>query len=389
MTNALSRVADADVCVPPYIVIHRDPAAKAAADLKYERNRAEREGDQLRRLPTELRLVVFENLLSVWPHKVYHGAFDFGPLERKEFDGEIQISWQILATCRLYHEQAYPVLYGKNRLVFCTGARGTPGMFWRFPIKPRYMQCVTDLSIFYRANEGSTQSSKRVGHFIMALGRHAVNLKHLTILFSSDMRYEKLCLWDIIFCDHPIAKAILYLIEMKTVQHLKLRFHDGARIYPNYARFLEQVFNEDGAPADRTLSFTLSCSCAPYMDVPFTWCRFCQWSRQELDFKPVEEQVLAHHVEATQRHMMEMQHDLFEKGILPPKEDTEDDDEDAAVGPYRGGGPVEDTYDEDRPAFTLGVRLPPRGLWPFRSVIQTPAVWYYTQTKITDYFGVA
>ncbi|KAH9860328.1 hypothetical protein J1614_011658 [Plenodomus biglobosus] len=394
MPTTMSRVATAEEVLASYQGVpawYEDFTVMDATKQVSQLSLTQPEGDQLQRFPAEIRLMIFEEVLSVWPQMVYRGAFDFGPLDPNEFDGEIQISWQILATCRLYYEEAHPILYGKNRIAFCTGAKGRPGSFWRFPIRPHFMKYVTDLSIFYRADEPGKPSAKRVSHFIKALARLAINLQQLTILISSDQRYERACPWDIIFCDHPVAKAIVHMIEKKTIKNMKLRLHDGARVFPGFARFLEQTFLKDGKPVDRTLSFTTSCSCAPYMDMPHIFCFFCQWPRNIWELKPIEELVHPVTVEASQKRMMEMQDDLFELGILPPKDDNEDEVEveDSAVGPYGGGPPMEDTYDEDRLAFTLGVRLPPRQPWPFISEVEAPAVWSFEQTKITDYYSVA
>ncbi|KAF2845099.1 hypothetical protein T440DRAFT_283785 [Plenodomus tracheiphilus IPT5] len=393
MSNAMSCIATAEEVLAshqgapaPYQNFSIIDAMNQLSQLALSRP----EGDQFMRFPAEVRIMIYEELLSVWPHPVFRGAFTFGPIDPHEFDGEMVISWQILATCRLYYEEAYPILYSKNHFIFCTGAKGNPGMFWRFPIATRYMPFITNLSIFYRADEPTKQASKRVGHFMLALARLAVNLEHLTVLISSDQRYEQACPWDIIFCDHPVAKAIVRLVENKTVKNLRIRLHDGARLFPGFACHLDQTFMGH-MPVDRTLIFTMSCSCAPIKGQPSQWCSFCQWPRHIWDLKPIEDRVHPVHAEAGQSRMMDMQADLFELGILPPKDDTDEEEkeeENVAVG-GGGGGPPEDTYEEDLPAFTLGVRLPPRKKHPFRTEISAPAVWSFEQTKITNFYGVA
>lgn len=393
MPNTMSRVASPEEVLASCQgapALYRDFNFLDALNQMSRLTLRQPEGDQLQRFPAEVRLMIFEEVLSAWPQTLYRGAFTFGPLDPHEFDGEVQVSWQILATCHQYYEEAHHLLYAKNHMAFCTTAKGKPGMFWRFPIRPHFLKYVTNLSIFYRADEPTKPSSKRVGYFIKAVARLAVDMEHLTILISSDQRYERACPWDILFCDHPVSKAILYTIEKKNVKNLKLRFHDGANLFPGFACFLEQTFLKDGKPVDRTLTFTTSCSCAPYMGQPNIFCHFCQWPRSTWDLKPIEDPVHPAVVEAGQTRMMDMQDDLFNLGILPPKSETEDkdEDEDTAVGPYGGGPPIEDTYDEDRLAFTLGVRLPPRKPWPFVSRVRAPAVWSFQQTKITNYYKV-
>ncbi|KAJ4370768.1 hypothetical protein N0V83_005290 [Neocucurbitaria cava] len=308
--------------------------------------------DLLSYFPTEIRLMIFEELLIVWPKIVFRGARDFGPLAEQEFEEEITIPWQILATCKQYYWEAMPIMYSMNRFVFCTGQGGDPGKFWRFPIQIRYMPYITDLGIYLRADVPTKEAAKRIAHFIKALARHAVNLDHLVVMISSDSLYDHTCPWDIIFCDHPVATELVSLIEAATVQHLKIRLHDNACLFPSFAQFLHHTFYKDGVPADRTLAFSRSS-------------------------------------ESTMEHMMDMQHELFEMGILPPKDDDdlEDDDEETNPGPYGGGGPMEDDYEEHRKAFDSGMLLPGE-VRRYRGEVIPPAVWFFEQTKITDFYEV-
>lgn len=218
--------------------------------------------DYLRRFPTEVRLMIFEELVIV-SGTVFRGASTFGPLDEKEFHEEVSIPWQILATCRKYFEETVPILYGRNKFVFCTGEAGEPGMFWRFPISRRYMGYLNDVGVFVRADDPKKESAKRVGHFLKALIRHAPNLEHLTLLISSDRFYEALCPFDILFADHPISRELLHLIEAETVKHLKIRLHDGACFSPHYAGFLAQTFMEKLSTSGRSITFTTSCTCPP------------------------------------------------------------------------------------------------------------------------------
>lgn len=345
--------------------------------------------DQLRKFPAEIRLMIFEELLTVWPHVIYRGAHDFGPLDSREFEEEISVPWQILATCRKYYEEGMPILYAKNRFVFCTGKGGSPGMFWRFPIHTRCMSYLTDLGIYLRCDTPTKEAARRVAHFMTAIIRLSKNLESLVLLISSDCMYEKVCPWDIMFCDHPVAKALVQLIEAKTVKHLKIRLHDNANLFPGFAKFLNQCFYKDGAPTNRSLIFSRSCTCprlrptqAPYV------CVHCSWPILQLDFRPIESYVHPFGVESDMERMMEMQDELFERGILPLKDDDEDEEDDETnVGPYGGGPPIEDNYEENRKAFYSGMLLPGQ-VRRYRGIISAPADWFFRQTKITEFFNV-
>ncbi|KAL6709660.1 hypothetical protein ACN47E_001088 [Coniothyrium glycines] len=355
--------------------------------------------DYLRRFPTEIRLMIFTELLVVWPHQVFRGAFAFGPLDDKELQDEIQIPWQILATCRKYYAEAMPILYSQNRLVFCTGMGGDPGKFWRFPIKKHYMPHLTDLSIFFRADAPNKPAAQRIGHFIDSLARRAVNLAFLTVTLSSDLRHEQKCPWDIVFCDHPVAKALTRLVEAQTVQHLKLRVHDGAKVFPSFAQFLQHAFLKGGgAAAGRSITFTTSCTCAhlvPSGPSGAPACLYCACPWSLVHVKPVEIVVPPVLIEADQEHMMDMQHALFELGVLPLDDDDDDDGEEEAgdgdgraVGPYDGGSPIEDDYEETRKAFDSGMLLPGQVRKYRGGALVAPKVWFYKQTKMKDFFEV-
>lgn len=218
--------------------------------------------DVLSYFPTEIRLMIFRELLIVSPKAIYRGAKDFGPLDEREFDQEVPVPWQILATCRKYHQEAMPILYGENRLVFCTGEKGEPGMFWRFPIHVPYMHLLRDVGIFFRADDPKSQASKRVAHFLKALTRHATNLEYLTVMASSDRHYDAACPWDILFCDHPVCVALVQLVKKNTVKHLEVRLHDGACLFPSFGSYLNQTFVEVNGPiTDRSITFLRSCTC--------------------------------------------------------------------------------------------------------------------------------
>jgi hypothetical protein len=267
-------------------------------------------------LPTEVRLLIFEELLVVYPKAVFRGAKRFGPLDKTEFSEEISIPWQILQTCSKYHDEAAPILYGKNRLIFCTGSCGYPGWFLTYPISIRYLEFVTNIGIYFRADDPRKPAAKKVANFIEAIIQHAQNLDKLVVLTSSDRFYEAMCPWDILWCDHPVSKQLVQLIESKKVRHLKLRFHDGAGVYQEFGRFLGQHFVVTGGAEGRSITFTRSCSCPPTPDWPAPICSVCYWPTESKDEKPIEVAVHPLLIEATQERLMDLQDDLLNLGLL-------------------------------------------------------------------------
>ncbi|ORY00013.1 hypothetical protein BCR34DRAFT_494944 [Clohesyomyces aquaticus] len=349
--------------------------------------------DQLRRFPTEVRLMIFTELLTLWPKTIFRGAYEFGPLDKKEFEEEIGVPWQILLTCRKYHDEAAPILYGNNRFVFCTGVRGEPGAFWRFPISARYMPYLADLAVYFRADDPKAMGSHRVGLFLTSIARRATKLQNLVVLASSDRYYDNRCKWDILFNHHPVCKAVLEMLERKTVRHLKIRMHNDAFLFPTFAHFLEQEFRKYGDTEGRSLTFWASCTCpkgCPYH--PLQFCFLCGWDYQMQDTRPIDTIVDPGTVEAGMERMMDMQDELFTLGILPPKDDDEEGEEEeeeleAGIisGTYRR--PFKDTYEDNLPAFTSGMLLPGQ-VRRYRSLPKAPEVWRFRQTTLFEYFHV-
>lgn len=80
--------------------------------------------DLLRQLPTEIRLMIYEELLVVWPKPLLRTGEGCRCLDEEgveEEDVKIQLCWRILLTCRKYFEEAAPILYGRNRFVLPAG----------------------------------------------------------------------------------------------------------------------------------------------------------------------------------------------------------------------------------------------------------------------------
>jgi hypothetical protein len=306
-------------------------------------------------------------------------------------------------------------MYSRNKLVFCTGKRGEPGRFWRWPVSARCLPHVTHLSIctlyfqdllihmltlpsYMRSDTPTKEAAKRIAHFIKAITRLAVRIQFLTVLISSDHTYERACPWDIMFGDHPVAEALVQLVKAKAVPYLKIRLHDGACLFPNLALFLNQEFYNDAVPGNRCILFTRSCTCmyytlpnqciqfpnsftytkcqafhdhiytrlpntiigmVPYPYQPLPVCNFCFWPR-DVD-KPIDIPIPPEAAESDMDHMMDLQDYLFMVGLLPPKDnDDVDEDEEENKGPYHNGGiPMEDTHEEDRLAFHSGMYVSP------------------------------
>lgn len=167
---------------------------------------------------------------------------------------------------------------------------------------------------------------------------------------------------DILFCDHPVAKQLVNFVENNIVKHLKLRLHDGACVFPSFGQFLNRTFEENQTDGiHRTITFTLSCSCpngCPHH--PADYCFSCGWRKEQVDNKPIEEVTLNPAcIESCMERMMDMQDDLFHQGILPPKDDDEEEvSDDMDDGPYKTGRPVDDDYEEKQPAFHSGLYDP-------------------------------
>lgn len=118
MPNAMSKVADEE----QYVLLGQQ---SSVMNLPIQQlsilGGEERERDLLRRLPAEIRVMIWEELLTVKPKTVFGGASDFGPLAKREVEAEGKVPWQILLTCRLYYNEAHPIMYTRNNFVFCTG----------------------------------------------------------------------------------------------------------------------------------------------------------------------------------------------------------------------------------------------------------------------------
>ena len=104
---------------------------------------------------------------------------------------------------------------------------------------------------------------KLVGSFLRILVRDAKKLEHLMILGASDRYYERACLSDILFPDHPVSEQLVGIVESQAVKHLTLCVQDGASFAPTFARFLDQQFHLYNKDQGRTLTFTSSCTCPP------------------------------------------------------------------------------------------------------------------------------
>ncbi|KAH8731512.1 hypothetical protein GQ44DRAFT_604357 [Phaeosphaeriaceae sp. PMI808] len=346
------------------------------------------EPDYLRRFPKELRLMIFEELLTAFPRKVFKGARDFSALEYTEFNGnEIEVPWQILATCRLYYDEAMPVLYKNNDIVFCTGKNDDPGYFHRFPVSKRCMPHLTQLSIYMYSSNPVSDSAQRIAHFIKAVARTAIKLESVTVLISSDYPYQRrVNSWDIMFTDHPVSQALVLLVEASHIPFIKIRLHDGVALYPEFAKFLNQQFYL--THPNGKIAFTRSCSC-PLLCLNHTsnHCIYCTWPFGDVRRKPIDIEVGPAYVEADEEWTMLTQEHLFEMDLIPYDIHKAEPDENGDTAPYHGGIPFEDEYDEHRLAFhSAFTSLWPEQIYRFKGGPQSPKVWTFRQTHITEYY---
>ncbi|PSN60559.1 hypothetical protein BS50DRAFT_506264 [Corynespora cassiicola Philippines] len=341
------------------------------------------EPDMLRKLPTEIRLMIFR-LLLVIPRRIFCGAREFSSLCFSECDNfHLPIPWQILATCWQYFSEAMPIMYGENDIAFFTGRKSKAGKFIRFPVAIRYMPFLRHLSIYFSVDSPKSDAARRLGHFLTAIQRQ---LHTLAIVAASERFFEERSLWYVVYCDHPLAKAISKLVSSTTVAHLKIRTHNGAMFYPSWVRYIETTFKQNRDPAKSLIEFSCSCSCNQWVIRPQNWriCYHCGWPKEWLYCKEMEIPVMAADLECSQTRLMEMEDRLFELGILPGNETDEEVDR---SGPYATGRPVEDTYDDDLPAFHSGALLPEQRR-KYRGESATPATWRFKQTKLHDFFTV-
>ena len=260
MNRVLRGITDMVVTSPPapvFSTLH-GLVAKAIANKE----------DLLQIFAAEIRLMIFEELLIISPETIFVGAKDFTPLDEYNDECKPAVPWQILATCSTYHDEAAPILYGKNKLAFCTGRRGGPGAFTSFPVSIRYMEYVTDLGIYFQVDNPKKVAAERVATFLNTVVSKAKKLEKLELLASSDRWHGMYCPWDIMFCDHPVAKAMVKVIESKKVTHLKIRCHDGARLYQVFGRFLEQHFVQSGSTDGRSITFAQSVSASRHREMP-------------------------------------------------------------------------------------------------------------------------
>ncbi|KAF2499281.1 hypothetical protein BU16DRAFT_266113 [Lophium mytilinum] len=233
------------------------------SDAGMRRLCAARGEDHFGRLPVEIRLMIYKELL-IAPLPIFRGAEQFGKLRKAEYNPEMRVvlSTGILSTCRRYYYEAVSILYTRNRMMFCTGYDGSSGWFARFPISRQYMPFLMDIGVYFRVTDADATASSRVGHFLKALGRRAPNLRHLLVCAASDRYYEAVCPRDIMFYgpQHPVVSAILSIIARKNVQHIKLRVHDDAAYAPYVPNRIKSVFENHNPKPGATLTFSRSCS---------------------------------------------------------------------------------------------------------------------------------
>ncbi|OCK84145.1 hypothetical protein K432DRAFT_269301, partial [Lepidopterella palustris CBS 459.81] len=278
--------------------------------------------DKLGKLPTEIRLMIFEELFINPSSPVFRGGAEFGKLRKEEYKegSRIIIPAAILRTCRKYHDEAAPIMHSRTFVIFCTGHQGTPGWFDRFPISRTYMPWVTEIGVYFRVTQPDAETSIRVAHFIKSLTRRATNLRQLVICAASDRYYERICPFDVLWPCHPVIQALMSLISSKSVKHLKIRVHDDAAFSPGLASFLQRSFDRSEPTNDRSLTWTRSCSCPKGCPIHAKeGCSICGRPRKSprTEDWPIEDVLPnADWCEAGFERMMELENELTELGII-------------------------------------------------------------------------
>jgi hypothetical protein len=237
---------------------------------QYRAGDARTKEDLIAKLPAELRLMIFEDLL-IAEKTVYRGAADFGNLHADEYHAadnpEAKLYWKVLLTSCNYYNEAVAMLYGKNRIVLCTGLDGSPGMFDPSPMAVRDMPLLKHLSIYYQAGNSKSEAAIKVASFLDSVRQHATNLEHLTIMISSDRHTGGTGHFDILYPFHPVAEELLKIVTAKPAKHLKIRLHNDAALYPNFGVLLRDTFEQGLVAGQHTLTFTMSCTCPQAMPV--------------------------------------------------------------------------------------------------------------------------
>lgn len=350
--------------------------------------------DRLSKLPTELRLMIFEEVL-VKPGSIFRGADEFGKFREKEYleGSEVIIPAGILQTCRKYHDEAAQIMYGKNFFIFCTGYEGSSGYFDRFPISRTYMPWVREIGVFFRVTDPQAEASSKVAHFIRSISRRAVDLHQLVVCAASDRYYEHKCPFDVLWPSHPVVQALLETISRKTVQNLKIRVHDDAAFSPGLACVLQDMFVRNGPAKGQTLTFTRSCTCPKGCPIHAReGCQICGRPRQGTneEDRPIEDVLPGPEwCEASFERMAELEDELLDLGILGAADQDE------------GGGEENDEGSDSGlyfPAFSSGFCYDREGNihchWPmemlprYRGKMIAPKAWLLRQTMITTYFPV-
>ena len=213
-------------------------------------------------LSPELRVKVYEELL-IHPNRPlkpngFQRYTSGRPYREKDY-----IFTSILRTCRMFYEEALPILYGKNTLAFHDNDFGKPVL----PFPKGHLSMVKHVAVDISPSIYS--SARKMGQFFLTLGTSGVNIVDLTIRIhmlehNDEFLRENLDalpplhLFDqCLIGDHPLVRA---LFSLKAVKKLFIEMEDEARFKPGIADALKLAFMMEGTADGRSIIIEKGCT---------------------------------------------------------------------------------------------------------------------------------
>lgn len=216
-------------------------------------------------LSPELRVKVYEQLLIHPGRSLKPNGFMYFTSGRPSREKD-HIFTSILRTCRMFYEEALPILYGKNTLAFHDEDFSKPVL----PFPKEHLTMVKHVVVDISPRIYS--SARKMGQFLEALGTSGVNLIDLAITIhmheiadedswehhDGEGTLPPLDLFDYcLFGDHSIVEGLL---SLKAVKSLSIRMEDEARFEPDFANALKYTFMVEGTADDRSITIEKRCT---------------------------------------------------------------------------------------------------------------------------------
>ena len=213
-------------------------------------------------LSPELRVKVYEELL-IHPNRPlkpngFQRYTSGRPYREKDY-----IFTSILRTCRMFYEEALPILYGKNTLAFHDNDFSKPVL----PFPKGHLSMVTHVEVDISPLIYS--SARKMGQFLMTLGTSGANLLDLTISIHM-LELQDECLHEhhdtlpplhlsdyCLMGDHPILEG---LSSLKAVKKLSIIMEDEARFELGFASALKDAFMIEGTADGRSITIMKKCT---------------------------------------------------------------------------------------------------------------------------------